>query len=48
MWQSPAIFLQHAISEGVIWELGRQASAGVPIHRQSRHSAILEWNFDTG
>ena len=47
MLQSPAIFLQHSISEGVICVLGRQASAGVPIQRKSKPSATMEWNFDT-
>jgi hypothetical protein len=47
MLQSPAIFLQHSISEGVICVLGRQASAGVPIHRKSKPAATMECNFDT-
>ena len=47
MRQSPAIFLQHAISAAVIWEFGRHASAGIASHRASnpktmtvRHRAI--------
>src|ERR1700681_3773509 len=47
MLHSPAIFSQHSISEGVICVLGRQASAGVPIHRKSKPAATMEWNFDT-
>ena len=47
MWQSPAIFLQHSISEGVIWGLGRQASAGVPTHRQSKPNATMKRSRDT-
>jgi hypothetical protein len=47
IWQSPAIFLQHSISEGVIWGFGKQASAGIPTHRQSSPSATIKWNFDT-
>jgi hypothetical protein len=46
MWQSPAIFLQHSISELVICGLGRHASAGEPIHRQTTAST-MRWNFDT-
>lgn len=48
MWQSPAIFLQHSISDFVIVEVGTQARAGVPIHtktstkdRMARHFTIL-------
>ena len=36
LWQSPAIFLQHSISEGVICGFGRQASTGELTHRQIR------------
>jgi len=36
MWQSPAIFLQQAISAGVICGLGKQASAGVATQRVTK------------
>lgn len=36
MWQSPAIFLQHCISDFVIVEVGRQARAGVIVHTKTR------------
>lgn len=42
MWQLPAIFLQHAISDAVICEWGRQASAGVASQSAIRHSAKIE------
>lgn len=32
IWQSPAIFLQHSISDFVIAEVGMQARAGAAIH----------------
>jgi hypothetical protein len=35
MWQSPAIFLQHSISDFVIDEVGMQARAGVAIHTET-------------
>ena len=42
MLQSPAIFLQHAISDGVIWVVGRQASAGVASQRASKLKTMME------
>jgi integrase len=39
MWQSPAIFLQQAISASVIVEVGRQASAGVAVQTKTRAKA---------
>lgn len=39
MWQSPAIFLQHAISAAVICTLGKQASAGVARKKATKHNA---------
>jgi hypothetical protein len=45
MWQSPAIFLQHSISECVICGLGRQASAGELIQTQIRASPMMCWNL---
>ena len=47
MWQSPAIFLQHAISAAVICAFGRQARAGDPIQRRIRTSPMMWCNFDT-
>jgi hypothetical protein len=44
MWQSPAIFLQHAISTAVICELGRHASAGVASHTATKLNAKIERN----
>jgi hypothetical protein len=35
MWQSPAIFLQHSISDFVIVEVGTQAREGVAIHTKT-------------
>jgi hypothetical protein len=45
MWQSPAIFLQQAISVSVISALGRQAKAGVAIHVKSRTNTNMDWYF---
>jgi divalent metal cation (Fe/Co/Zn/Cd) transporter len=42
MLQSPAIFLQHAISDGVICVFGRQASAGVASQRASKLKTMME------
>jgi hypothetical protein len=42
MLQSPAIFLQHAISPFVICELGRHASAGIASHRASKLKTMME------
>jgi hypothetical protein len=42
MWQSPAIFLQHAISTVVICELGRHASAGVVSHTATMLNAKIK------
>jgi hypothetical protein len=41
MWQSPAIFLQQAISASVMCELGRQANKGVIIHNTSKTTITL-------
>ena len=42
MLQSPAIFLQHAISDGVICVFGRQASAGIASQRASKLKTTTE------
>lgn len=42
MWHSPAIFLQQAISAGVIVEFGRQAKAGRAVHAKSRTNTSVE------
>jgi hypothetical protein len=42
MWQSPAIFLQHAISNGVICVSGRQASAGMASQTASKLKTAME------
>jgi hypothetical protein len=42
MLQSPAIFLQHAISDGVICVFGRQASAGIASQRASKLKTMME------
>jgi hypothetical protein len=44
-WQSPAIFLQHAISDGVICVVGRQASAGIAVHTMSKPNTTMEWHL---
>ena len=41
MWQSPAIFLQQAISDCVIWWFGRQASKGAAVHTASKHRTTI-------
>ena len=41
MLQSPAIFLQHAISASVIWGLGRHASAGMAVHTKTNQTQVL-------
>lgn len=40
--QSPAIFLQHAISASVMWVLGRHASAGIASQRASKLKTMME------
>jgi hypothetical protein len=42
MLQSPAIFLQHAISDGVICVFGRQANAGGASQRASKLKTMME------
>lgn len=42
MWQSPAIFLQQAISAAVMSADGRQARAGRAVHKRSRPKAKIE------
>src|SRR5438045_2807719 len=42
MWQSPAIFWQHAISAAVICGLGRHASAGVATHMVTKPNTKIE------
>jgi hypothetical protein len=42
IWQSPAIFLQHAISAAVICGFGRHASAGIASHRASKTNTMTE------
>jgi hypothetical protein len=45
MWQSPAIFLQHSISDFVIVEVGTQARAGVAIHTKTRMNDAMARHF---
>jgi hypothetical protein len=45
MWQSPAIFLQQAISACVMVEAGRQASAGVAVQTKIRMNANAGRHF---
>ena len=45
MWQSPAIFLQQAISARVIVAFGRQAKAGIAVHVKTRTNANMERHF---
>jgi hypothetical protein len=47
MWQSPAIFLQQAISPDVIFAVGRQASTGVTVHKITRETTTMRRNFLT-
>jgi hypothetical protein len=47
VWQSPAIFLQHATSAALIFAFGRQASAVELIQKQTRASAMMDRNFAT-
>jgi hypothetical protein len=42
MLQSPTIFLQHTISDGVICVFGRQAGAGVASQRASKLKTMME------
>lgn len=48
MWQSPAIFLQHSISDFVIVGLGIHARVGAAVHRattkkhrRARHLSMI-------
>ena len=43
--QSPAIFLQQAISACVIVVLGKQAKAGIAVHKKTRQNTNIERHF---
>jgi hypothetical protein len=45
MWQSPAIFLQQAISACVIAAFGRQAKAGTAVHVKTSTNTNMERHF---
>ena len=45
MWQSPAIFLQQAISACVMVAFGRQAKAGIAVHDKTRANTNMERHF---
>jgi len=45
MWQSPAIFLQQAISACVIVAFGRQAKAGIAVQAKTRANTSMERHF---
>jgi hypothetical protein len=45
IWQSPAIFLQQAISACVMVAFGKQAKAGIAVHAKTRTNTNVERNF---
>lgn len=47
IWHSPTIFLQQAISSCVMVRFGRQASAGIAIHKKSNPNTMTVRNFAT-